>query len=638
MLLAACAAWGGAPARNEAGVHPEDYRTCPVCKPAFDKSFGYLKSNLQKSVLNSVWYAEMLGSFYGGFAFLMEGNSQKEAKQCADHICKYFDWCKNHMGYEGWFCSMSMLYLTEYSLRYGTTPEIAAKLEWGAKWVHKTREKEGGWFHGPRWGQGNYALDISSVGCGYFMALEEMKVLGLQTGPALEEARDYVSKVCDGKSVAYGLWGRGGFSLGASGYILIGLTSTGQRDDPRVAGIGQFLRQNYRDIRKAHACGYLHHFGVAAALHRVGPEAYGPFAQYYLHEIIIPNQRPDGAIGAFPNDNSADVASAYAPMKEGSDYVCTAVLAAMILLERPGAFSPTAVKKKDSITNKEAFGIASEAMAKGDLAKAHKYFAEVLPLGDSEELVPQAQEQVKKIEAPIRQRVKEAQDREAKEVPEAKALADAKDYRGALAAYDGVIKAYADLLKECGGIAFVDELKKPLDELKKAASQLKMNLAFSGGGRTSAAPAASPAAKDSQPAAAPAAQPVALGKLKDPELLKTWEGKLKARVLSVLKAGAKVRFEFKALKQRMTIVALDEQGTVKAALEQGGQLDMRWAQFQAADWRSLAVELAQAQDTPADHALAAFFELYLDNRQRAEPHLEKAGAEAATVKEAFAAP
>jgi hypothetical protein len=643
LVFAASICRAGPAAKADGPGHPGDYRTCPVCKQALEKSMGYLKGNLQKSVLSSVWYAEMLGSFYGGFAFLMEGNSQKEAKQCADHICKYFDWAKHHMGYEGWFCSMSMAYLTEYSLRYGATPEIKAKLEWGAKWVHKTREKEGGWFHGPRWGQGNYALDISSVGCGYFMALEEMRVLGMETGPALDDVRDYASRVCDGRSVAYGLWGKGGFSLGASGYILIGLTSSGQKDDPRVAGIGGFLKEHYRDVRKAHACGYLHHFGVAAALHRVGPEAYGPFAQYYLHELIIPNQRPDGSIGSFPNDNGDPAPTAYASMKENGDFACTAVLASMILLERPGAFSPNAVKKKDAISNKEAFRLASEALAKGDTGKAYRYFAEVLPLGDSEELVPQAQEQLKKLEAPIRERVKEAQDKEAKDIAEAKALADAKDYRGALALYDGVIKSYADLTKQYAGVPFVDDLKRPLEELKKAAAPLKTSLVFSSGGKTSSTPA-SKAAADNTPANAPAtpataiAPQPALGKLKDPELLKVWEGKLKTRVQSVLKTGGKPRFDFKALKQRMLVVAMDDQGAMKAGLEQGGQMDLRWAQLQPADWHSLAINLAQAQDTPADHALAAFFDLYHDRKEQAEQHLDKAGPDAAAVKDAFAAP
>ncbi|MCY3022289.1 MAG: hypothetical protein NTW87_25030 [Planctomycetota bacterium] len=640
----------GTPAvRNEGAVHLEDYRTCEVCRKALDKSFGYVKANLKPAVLDHVWYAEMLGSFYGGFAFLMEGNSQKEAQQCAEHICKYFDWAKHHMGYEGWFCSMSMAYLTEYSLRYGATPEIKEKLEWGAKWAHKTREKEGGWFHGPRWGQGNYALDISSVGCGYFMALEEMKVLGLQTGPALDEARDYVGKVCDGKSVAYGLWGKGGFSLGASGYILIGLTSSGQSDDPRVAGIGGFLKEHYRDVRKAHACGFLQHFGVAAALHRTGPEAYGPFAQYYLHGLIIPNMRPDGTIGTFPNDNSEEPTVAYAKLKEGSDYVSTAVLACMLLLERPGTFTPGAVKKRGSMSNKDAFRMATDAQAKGELGKAYKYFAEVLPLGDAEELVPQAREQMKKIEEPLRKLLKEIQGKDAQDIQQAKALEEAQDIRGAIAAHEGVIKAYDELAKQYAGVPVADDAKTRADALRKAMQPLKMKLAYGGGGKStaSAAPAAQPA--PAEKTAAPAAQPAAVsktatpaaqqtGKLRNPELLKVWEGKLKDRVQSVVKAGGRPRCDFKALSMRLTIVSMDDQGGFQALLEKGGQMEMKWAQLQPPDLRTLALDLAATQATPADHALAAFYLLYFDDKDKADGHLQKAGDEAAAVREAFAAP
>jgi hypothetical protein len=623
-----------APAPDPGASHPGDYRTCKVCAAALEKSFGYVKSNLGKSVLANTWYAEFLGAFHAGFAFLAEGNSPTEAKQCADHICKYFDWARRHGGYEGWFCSMAMLYLTEYSLRYGATPEIAAKLEWGAKWAHKTREKEGGWFHGPRWGQGNYALDISSVGCGYFMALEEMKALGLQTGPALGEAREYVEMVCDNRSVAYGLWGRGGFSLGASAYVFLGLTSTGQLDDPRVAGIGGFLKENYRDIRKAHACGNLHHFGVAAALHRVGPEAYGRFAQYYLHEMIIPNMRADGTIAAFPNDDAGEARATYAKLKDGSDYVGTAILATMILLERPGAFSPLPSKKRGMLTNKEAFRIATEALAKGDIPKAYKHFVQVLPMADADELVPQAQEQIRKIEAPLRQRLKDARAQEERDLAQAKTLADAGDYRGAVQAYDGLIKMYDEIAKEFAGIPVAQEAKTSGDLLRKASQGLRTKAAFSGGA-AAPAPASGPAATTA-PAAAGGAAPAPGGKLKNPETLKIWEERLKERVRTLVKGGVKVRGEIRALGGRVAIVGADDLAGIRAMIEGGGQVDLAWSRLQPADWRSLAVGLAEAQDTPEDHALAAFYRMAAGEGAKAQNHLARAGTQAAAVRDAFA--
>ncbi len=636
-----------APAASPPGaVHAGDYRTCKTCAAALEKSFGHVKSNLGKSVLGGQWYAEFLGAFYAGFAFLAEGNSPAEAKQCAEHVCKYFDWVKRHGGYEGWFCSMAMLYLTEYGLRYGLTPEMAAKLEWGAKWAHKTREKEGGWFHGPRWGQGNYALDISSVGCGYFMALEEMRALGLQTGPALDEAREYVEMVCDGRSVAYGLWGRGGFSLAAASYVFLGLTSTGQDGDPRVAGIGRHLQESCRDVRKAHASGNLHHFAVAAALHRVGPEAYGRFAQYYLHDLIIPNLRPDGTIAAFPNDEGGDAPAAYAKLKDGSDYVSTAILAAMILFERPGAFAPLPVKKRGGISNKDAFRAATEAMEKGDVAKAYKYYAQVLPMGDSDDLVPKAQEALRKIEAPLRLRLQELREGETKGVEEAKRLAEAGDYRGAVGVFDGLIRACDALYKQHAGIPLADEAKDRADSLKKLSQSVRTKAAFSGGGRPASIPdtaraggaAVTETSQEAKAEAAagpgPAASPEAGGRLKDPALLRAWEGRMKKRLAAVVQGGGKVRRELKALGARATVTAAEESG-LQVLLEGGGRVDLGWGQLQSPDWCALALALAEAPGAPEDHALAAFFLLAAGEAAKAKNHLDRAGDAAAALRDAF---
>ena len=82
---------GPAGAQNDPGrIHPRDYRTCKTCGAALEKAMGYLKKNLEKTIAG-YWYAEFLNSYYGGLAFLMDGNSQKEAKMCADKIAKYFD-------------------------------------------------------------------------------------------------------------------------------------------------------------------------------------------------------------------------------------------------------------------------------------------------------------------------------------------------------------------------------------------------------------------------------------------------------------------------------------------------------------------------------------------------------------------
>jgi hypothetical protein len=466
-----------------------------------------------------------------------------------------------------------------------------------------------------------------------------MRVLGLQTGPALEEAREYVNKVCDGKSVAYGLHGRGGFSLAAASYILIGLTSTGQSDDPRVKGIGNHLKQNFRDIRKAHACGYLHHFAVAAALHRTGLENYAPFAEYYLHQYIIPNMRDDGTLANFPNDNSEDPAKAYAALKEGSDYVCTAVAVAMILLERPNAFSPMRIKKPGSMSNKDAFKLANDALAKSDLAKAYKYFSEVLPLGDADELVPQAQEQLKKIEEPLKQAVQAARDFDAQGIEKAKSQLDAKEYMNAVLTYDGIVKNYEELVKKYAGLPQVEDAKGRIAELRKVITPLRIKAVYAGQQGSATASTAS-AAQNSTGSAAPETKSTDAGAAAangnatgDAEKVAAAVSQLKARVADVLRAGGRPRCTSKLFGVRMALLSLNDRGEMRVELEKGGQVDLKWAQLQPADLTTLAIDLSQSQRTPPDHALAAFYLFRLGDREKAAEYLLKAGTEAAQLRE-----
>jgi hypothetical protein len=138
------------------------------------------------------------------------------------------------------------------------------------------------------------------------------------------------------------------------------------------------------------------------------------------------------------------------------------------------------------------------------------------------------------------------------------------------------------------------------------------------------------------PPAGSSAAAGASAKLKSPDTAKEWDGKLQERVAAVLAAGKKVRFDFKALGTRITIQSLTGNGSFKAAMENGGQMDLSWPQLQTADFRSLALDLAAAQDTPADHALAAFYLLCDKDTAKAEEHLTKAGKESAAVHAAFA--
>jgi parallel beta-helix repeat protein len=91
-----------------------------------------------------------------------------------------------------------------------------------------------------------------------------------------------------------------------------------------------------------------------------------------------------------------------------------------------------------------------EALARGDLAKAYKYFEAALADGGDEDLVAQARDAMQKIEQAALGRLKEAQALEA--------IGESAD----------AIAAYQDLLREFAGVPAAQEARQRLDALKKA--------------------------------------------------------------------------------------------------------------------------------------------------------------------------
>ena len=144
-----------------------------------------------------------------------------------------------------------------------------------------------------------------------------------------------------------------------------------------------------------------------------------------------------------------------------------------------------------------------------------------------------------------------------------------------------------------------------------------------------------PAAASAEPkkaAAAPAKPPAPVCR---PEALKEWQERLRARTQAATAAGRRPRFELSSLKTLIAIQSVDGKGDMKAALEQGGQMDLAWRQLEAKDFLNLALALAAGDGDPEDHALAAFFLLLARDTQRADDHLAKAGELADAVRGAF---
>jgi hypothetical protein len=614
-------------AAYDATPHPLDYRQCPKCQAALGKALAYLKKNFKPQMFGLI-----LDSFFGGFAFMMDSSESHEkelavcAKNCRDLIKPAPDgnfasptvvgeeWCS-------WKKSMAMFFLTEYSLRYGLTPENKASLQEGVAFAVKTQQKGGGWFHsGPK--ETQYSPDIAIIGCIYYAAFLEMKALGLDPGPILDQTRTYLESISDGKTIGYSKGWRGGMGGGgADGFITLGLLASGNADDTWGAGLAGWMKQHYTDAPHGHANGELHYFALGTGLHRLGHEHYAKFATCHVHRLID-IQREDGGIPAMSHDITSETEFLQKQKTDTSlqsSFPATAVFACLLLMERPGAFSPLPSKPVGAMNNKDAFKAGTEALAKNDYAKAFKYFAMVLPRGDAGELVPQAREQMVKIEAAAKQKLEELKPKETALAQRPKDKANVKED---LVAYAGVISAYEKFQKDFEGTATAQEARKLCEPLRKAVADMRMRLAFGGGG---AASAASPASASTP------------GKLKAPDSRKEWDGRLKSRVKAVIAAGTKPRFDFAALKTRMAVKSLGDDDGLKVQLDNGGQLDLKWTQLQPADLRSLALELAASPGSPADHALAAFYLLCGQETAKAEDHLIKAGPEADRVRAAFEA-
>jgi len=608
----------------DAAPHPLDYRQCKKCDVALTKAMAYLKKNFKPQ-----FFGLILDSFYGGFAFLMDGSGQNEkelavcVKNCRDLIKKENEpqggaATPTTVGddYCSWKKSMAMYFLCEYSLRHGLTPENKASLLEGLQFAVDTQQPGGGWYHGkPR--QSQYAPDIAIIGCIYYAAFLQMRTLGMEPGPVLDQTRAYLESISDGKTIGYSKGWKGGLGGGgAVGFITLGLQGSGNGDDVWGAGLANWMKQNYMDAPHGHANGELHYFGLGAGLHRLGAAFYAPFATCHLHRLID-LQREDGSLPKMTHDTSSE--DEYynkwkADKTTGGDYSATAVFACLLLMEQPGAFSPLPPKPPGSIPNKEAYKIATQALEAKEYARAFKHFSLVLPRGDSGELIPVAREQMRKIETEAKLQLQKL---EARNAGALKPFAGGSDPKGELLAYAAAIKACEQFQKDFEGTTASGSARKLAEPLQKALSEKRMHLAFGG---VNAKPA--PGKADVAAARKVASDPL-------------WDEKLRFRTRAALETGGKPRFTFKALASRVTVLSVEASGDLAVSVEKGGRLDLSWQQLQEVDKCSLAVELASTRGHPADHALAAYYLFAQSQEDRAREHLAKSGADGQRVRDTF---
>jgi hypothetical protein len=121
-----------------------------------------------------------------------------------------------------------------------------------------------------------------------------------------------------------------------------------------------------------------------------------------------------------------------------------------------------------------------------------------------------------------------------------------------------------------------------------------------------------------------------------PETRQVYAEKLKARVREVLAAKRFPSFQVQQPPSKAAIRALNASDELQVRLDVGLETPIKWSALSASELRSLALSMAETENTPQDHALAGFFLFDAGLGEKAEAQLAKAGDQAATVRAAFA--
>jgi hypothetical protein len=439
---------GPAPAQDKPpSAHHPDYRKCKKCAPALAKAMAYLKANLDSDKVKRPIGCPTGGYMMAGFAFMMDNNGEswtKELERCVQS-------CVNavHDDYfnRNWYLAMGLFFLSEYSMKYGMTPKIEKALKDGLKNAREQQEETGGWCHHLGMWKGGYnknggGKDLGMATALIYGALLEMKALGMGTGDVAARAQKNLEDISDGVGIRYGTDnGVGDAGMARASYVLLALQATGNAGHPFYAKYLKGLEQRYKHIdEEIHGYSPFHYFSVAAAMHRAGPEEYRKYVEEYLDKMIA-SQTPEGVITLRADDDIAN----------------TAVFAAAVMMQKDRVFCPRASRtdRPSPRSNKEEFRLANEALARDDYGRAYLHFENVIPDRDSEELVPQAREKMRKISERSYDRLKEA------------------DSLGASGDSTEAVKAYQAVEKEFQGLPASTEAKSRLLELRAGAAGKK---------------------------------------------------------------------------------------------------------------------------------------------------------------------
>jgi hypothetical protein len=316
--------------------HNPDWRKCTKCTNALSKAMSFVKSKYKGSGL--------AGHVYGGFAFLMDdsGSSGSDLQDCVR-------WCSGAIkqkGFNGnWYLGMCMFFLAEYSMKFGTG-ETGGALSEGIKVAAENVEETGGWCHSKgMWEKTGYnkkggGRDLGIVTSMIYGAFLEMKSMGIDPGSMAEKAMKNLESISDGSGVCYGTDNRvPDFGNSRASYALLGMQATKRTDHPLYSKYSDGVSKKYKGTPQGHAFGPLHYFGVAAAMHRMGPGEYQKFTAEFLDKLISA-QAADGSVPMQSDGGKRKDADQFM-----DSVASTAVFACIIMMQKDGVFNPKAKAK-----------------------------------------------------------------------------------------------------------------------------------------------------------------------------------------------------------------------------------------------------------------------------------------------------
>jgi len=328
------------PPSNGGGAHAEkDPFKCPKCKPALEKAVSYVKSHYKGDGLP--------GHVYAGLMFLIMGDTGSDFQACVSYASQSI---KAGGFNRNWYLGMCWYFLSEVYLRFPTAETHNAMVE-AFNIATSQQETTGGWCHHKEmWKKNNYnkiggGKDLGMVTSMVYGAFWNMKAAGVSVPkPMFERVEKNLESIHDGNGICYGTDNKwGDITMSRIGYVFMGLTNAKAQDHMWYAKIVDGLQKRYKSLEKGHAFAPLHHYSVAAAMHRAG--LYDAFAAEWIDKLIAA-QKADGTISL-----KCDRADKYA------DWTANAACLAMILLlQKPDAFKPAGKEIKPPPPGDEAGG------------------------------------------------------------------------------------------------------------------------------------------------------------------------------------------------------------------------------------------------------------------------------------------